>query len=135
MLSTAQYTENPTTVRSVFLIAQDKTIKLMMSYPPTTGRNFDEILRALDSLQLTTAQKLATPANWNLGEKCVLTGNVKESVNIRFGHSNIESVKPYLNYVDPEKLCIEPQAVFKNTSPLKSLPNPESGNDTYPFAK
>ena len=60
------------TVRSVFVIAPDKTIKLMITYPASTGRNFDELLRVVDSLQLTAYHKVATPANWNNGDDCVI---------------------------------------------------------------
>lgn len=58
------------TVRSVFVIGPDKTIKLIITYPASTGRNFDELLRVIDSLQLTAYQKVATPANWNQGQEC-----------------------------------------------------------------
>ena len=61
------------TVRSVFVIGPDKKIKLTLTYPASTGRNFDEILRVIDSLQLTAERKLATPANWKSGEDCIIT--------------------------------------------------------------
>src|ERR1700729_3018473 len=64
------------TVRSVFIIGPDKKIKLMMTYPMTTGRNFDEILRALDSLQSTAQHKVATPANWQPGDDVIIAGSV-----------------------------------------------------------
>ena len=64
------------TVRTVYVIGPDKKIKLMIAYPMTTGRNFDEILRVIDSLQLTATHRLATPANWRPGEDVVIAGSV-----------------------------------------------------------
>ena len=66
------------TVRNVFVIGPDKTIKLILVYPMTTGRNFDEVLRVLDSLQLTANHKVATPANWRQGEDVIIAGSVSE---------------------------------------------------------
>jgi thioredoxin-dependent peroxiredoxin len=83
------------TVRSVFLIGPDKKIKLVLTYPMTTGRNFDEILRALDSIQLTAQYQVATPANWKQGEDVIITPAVSdEDAKARFG--SYESVLPYL---------------------------------------
>ena len=83
------------TVRTVFIIAPDKKIKLMQSYPVNTGRNFDEILRALDSIQLTAAHKVATPANWKQGEDVIITGAIsnEDADKIFPGY---KTVKPYL---------------------------------------
>ncbi|WP_299433617.1 peroxiredoxin [uncultured Aquimarina sp.] len=84
------------TVRSVFVIAPDKTIKLTITYPASTGRNFDELLRVIDSLQLTAYHKVATPANWNQGDDCVIVPSVSnEDIPSLFpkGHKEI---KPYL---------------------------------------
>jgi alkyl hydroperoxide reductase subunit AhpC len=84
------------TVRSLFVIAPDKTIKLIISYPASTGRNFQEILRVIDSLQLTANYSVATPADWKQGEDVVITPAVKdEDVPAKFpkGHTVI---KPYL---------------------------------------
>ena len=84
------------TVRSVFVIGPDKKIKLMITYPASTGRNFDEIIRVIDSLQLTAKYSVATPANWKHGEDVIITAAVKdEDVATRFpkGHNRI---KPYL---------------------------------------
>ncbi len=64
------------TVRSVFIVGPDKKIKLMLTYPMTTGRNFDEILRVLDSMQLTAKHKVATPVNWKQGEDVIIAGSV-----------------------------------------------------------
>ena len=86
------------TVRSVFVIGPDKKIKLMLTYPASTGRNFDEILRVVDSLQLTAVHKLATPVNWNSGEDCIIVPAVTdEEADQTF--SDIRRVKPYLRYV------------------------------------
>jgi len=84
------------TVRSVFVIAPDKKIKLTLTYPASTGRNFDEILRVVDSLQLTAGYSVATPANWKHGEDVIITPAVKdEDIAAKFpkGHTRI---KPYL---------------------------------------
>lgn len=82
-------------VRTVFVIGPDKRIKLHMAYPMTTGRNFDEILRVLDSLQLTAKHKVATPANWKQGDDVIITGAVsnQEADQIFPGY---RTVKPYL---------------------------------------
>lgn len=88
--------DNTLTVRSVFIIAPDKSIKLILIYPASTGRNFDELVRVIDSLQLTAYQKLATPANWKNGDDCVVSPAVKtEDIPALFpkGHTVI---KPYL---------------------------------------
>ncbi|MFL1894346.1 peroxiredoxin [Aquimarina sp. 2-A2] len=82
------------TVRSVFVIGPDKKIKLTITYPASTGRNFDELLRVIDSLQLTANYKVATPANWNHGEDCVISPAVtNEEIPTLFpkGHTEIRS--------------------------------------------
>jgi alkyl hydroperoxide reductase subunit AhpC len=84
------------TVRSVFVIGPDKKIKLIISYPASTGRNFDELLRVIDSLQLTANYSVATPANWKQGEDVVISPSIKdEDIPAKFpkGHTKI---KPYL---------------------------------------
>lgn len=84
------------TVRSVFVIAPDKTVKLMLVYPASTGRNFDELLRVIDSLQLTAYHKVATPANWKQGDDCVIVPAVtNEQIPTLFPKGYTE-VKPYL---------------------------------------
>lgn len=84
------------TVRSVFVIAPDKTIKLTITYPASTGRNFDELLRVIDSLQLTAYHKVATPANWNQGDDCVIVPSVSnEEIPVLFPKGYTE-IKPYL---------------------------------------
>ncbi len=83
------------TVRSVFVVGPDKKIKLTLTYPMTTGRNFDELLRALDSIQLTANHQVATPANWVQGEDVIITPAVSnDEAKSRFG--GFESVLPYL---------------------------------------
>ncbi len=83
------------TVRTVFIIGPDKKVKLALTYPMTTGRNFDEILRALDSIQLTATHQVATPANWKHGEDVIVTAAVSdEDANARFG--SFEKKLPYL---------------------------------------
>ncbi|MDA2911546.1 peroxiredoxin [Nitrospiraceae bacterium AH_259_D15_M11_P09] len=86
------------TVRSVFVIGADKKIKLMITYPASTGRNFDEILRVVDSLQLTAKYQVATPVNWKDGEECIIVPAVTDDqIPSKFpkGH---RAVKPYLRY-------------------------------------
>jgi alkyl hydroperoxide reductase subunit AhpC len=84
------------TVRSVFIIGPDKRIKLMLTYPASTGRNFDELLRVIDSLQLTANYSVATPANWKDGEQVVISTAVKdEDIAAKFP-KGYERVKPYL---------------------------------------
>jgi alkyl hydroperoxide reductase subunit AhpC len=94
----------PMTVRSVFIIGPDRKAKLIFTYPPSTGRNFVEILRVLDSLQLTAGQSLATPANWVKGEKCVILPSVNaEDAAAKFpGFETLElpSGKAYLRMTD-----------------------------------
>lgn len=83
------------TVRSVFIIGPDKRIKLMLTYPMTTGRNFDEILRVLDSMQLTARYKVATPVNWKPGEDVIITPAVGDEEAAR-SFPGFKTIKPYL---------------------------------------
>jgi alkyl hydroperoxide reductase subunit AhpC len=83
------------TVRSVFIIAPDKSIKLMITYPASTGRNFDEILRVIDSLQLTVNLSLATPANWNQGDDVIISPSVSDEEAAERFPDHVK-VKPYL---------------------------------------
>src|SRR5205823_6438343 len=87
------------TVRTVFVIAPDKKIKLMLSYPMTTGRNFDEVLRVLDSIQLTTKHKVATPVNWKPGEDVIIAGAVSDDEAKRLYPEGWKAPKPYLRVV------------------------------------
>lgn len=84
------------TVRSVFIIAPDKTVKLIITYPASTGRNFDELLRVIDSLQLTAYHKVATPANWNNGDDCVVVPAVATKDIAGLFPKGFKEVKPYL---------------------------------------
>lgn len=85
------------TVRSVFIIGPDKRIKLMLTYPMATGRNFDEILRALDSLQLTAKHKVATPVNWKNGDDVIIVTAVNDAdAKATFGE--FRTLKPYLRF-------------------------------------
>ena len=82
-------------VRTVFVVGPDKRIKLHLAYPMTTGRNFDEVLRVLDSMQLTARHKVATPANWKQGEDVIITGAVSNEEADRI-FPGYKTVKPYL---------------------------------------
>ena len=87
------------TVRSIFIIGPDKKIKLMLMYPMTTGRNFNEILRVIDSMQLTNNYKVATPANWNDGDDVIIISSVSdEQAKERFPEG-WKTIKPYLRIV------------------------------------
>jgi thioredoxin-dependent peroxiredoxin len=86
------------TVRSVFIIGPDKKIKLTLTYPASTGRNFLEILRVIDSLQLTAVRKLATPANWNQGEDCIVVPAVSDADAEKMFPKGVRKIKPYLRY-------------------------------------
>ncbi|MEO7709447.1 MAG: peroxiredoxin [Caldimonas sp.] len=90
---------NNATVRSVFIVGPDKKIKLMLTYPMTTGRNFDEILRVLDSMQLTLAHKVATPVNWKPGEDVIIAGSVSDEDAKKIWPEGWKSPKPYLRIV------------------------------------
>jgi thioredoxin-dependent peroxiredoxin len=87
------------TVRNVFIIGPDKKIKLILVYPMTTGRNFDEILRVIDSLQLTAKHKVATPANWKQGEEVVIAGSVSDEDARKTYPDGWKTPKPYLRIV------------------------------------
>lgn len=87
------------TVRSVFVVAPDKNIKLMITYPMTTGRNFDEILRVIDSMQLTEEYKVATPVNWQQGEDVIIVPAVSNEEAEKIYPDGWETVKPYLRKV------------------------------------
>lgn len=86
------------TVRSVFIIGPDKKIKLTLTYPASTGRNFHEILRVIDSLQLTANHSVATPANWNHGEDVIVVPAVSTEDAIKKFPKGVKVVKPYLRY-------------------------------------
>ena len=84
------------TVRSVFVIGNDKKVKLIITYPASTGRNFDELLRVIDSLQLTAYRKLATPANWKSGDDCVISPSVTNEEIPALFPKGYKEIKPYL---------------------------------------
>jgi len=86
------------TVRSVFIVGPDKKIKLTLTYPASTGRNFFEILRVIDSLQLTADHSVATPANWNHGEDVIVVPAVSTEDAIKKFPKGVKIVKPYLRY-------------------------------------
>lgn len=96
---------NTTTVRSVFIIDPSKKIRLTMCYPPSTGRNFKEILRVIDSLQLTDSHSIATPANWEWGCECVILPSIvdPEEIKQKFPKGYRE-LKPYLR-LTPQPVC------------------------------
>ena len=87
------------TVRSLFIIGPDKKVKLQLTYPMTTGRNFDEILRVLDSMQLTAAHKVATPANWKNGEDVIIVPAVSDAEAKEKFPQGWKTVKPYMRVV------------------------------------
>jgi alkyl hydroperoxide reductase subunit AhpC len=91
------------TVRSVFVIGPDKKIKLILTYPASAGRNFDEILRVIDSLQLTSNFKVATPANWKRGEDVIIAGTVSDEDAKKLFPQGWKTVKPYLRTVKQPK--------------------------------
>jgi alkyl hydroperoxide reductase subunit AhpC len=88
------------TVRNVFVIGPDKVVKLIIVYPMGTGRNFDEVLRVIDSLQLTAEKKLATPVNWQPGERAIIVPAVSDEDAKKLFPQGWEAKKPYLRYVD-----------------------------------
>ena len=87
------------TVRTVYVIGPDKNIKLMMTYPMTTGRNFDEILRVIDSMQLTAAHQVATPVNWKSGEDVIIVPAVSDEQAQQKYPDGWKTLKPYLRLV------------------------------------
>lgn len=92
------------TVRSLFVIGPDKKVKLMITYPASTGRNFNEVLRVIDSLQLTAGYSVATPADWKEGEDVIVVPAVSTEDAIRRFPKGIKVVKPYLRYTpQPDK--------------------------------
>jgi len=88
--------ENTMTVRSVYIVGPDKKVKLMLTYPASTGRNFDEILRVIDSLQLTANYKVATPADWKQGEDVIIVPAVSNEEAERLFDQGFTQIKPYL---------------------------------------
>lgn len=97
--ATARTPAQNATVRNVFIIGPDKTIKLVLVYPMTTGRNFDEVLRVVDSLQLTANHKVATPANWNQGDDVIIAGSVNDEAAKEIWPDGWEAPRPWLRIV------------------------------------
>jgi thioredoxin-dependent peroxiredoxin len=91
------------TVRTVFVIGPDKKIKLMLFYPMTTGRNFDELLRVIDSMQLTARHKVATPANWKQGQDVIIAGSVSDEEAKKQYPGGWKAPRPYLRIVSQPK--------------------------------
>ncbi len=87
------------TVRTVFVIGPDKKVKLLLAYPMTTGRNFDEVLRVLDSLQLTARHKVATPANWTRGDDVIIAGSVSDEEARKTYPEGWKAPRPYIRIV------------------------------------
>ena len=87
------------TVRNVFIIGPDKKIKLILVYPMTTGRNFDEVLRVIDSLQLTAKHKVATPVNWKHGEDVIIAGSVSDEEAKQQYPQGWKAPRPYIRIV------------------------------------
>ena len=87
------------TVRNVFVIGPDKKVKLILVYPMTTGRNFDEVLRVLDSLQLTAKHRVATPANWKQGEDVIIAGSVSDDEAKKIWPAGFKAPRPYIRIV------------------------------------
>ena len=94
---------NNATVRTVFVIGPDKKIKLTLSYPMITGRNFDEVMRVLDSIQLTTKHKVSTPVNWKQGGEVIISGTVSDEEAKKLYPSGWKAPKPYLRIVPQPK--------------------------------
>ena len=92
------HVDQKATVRSVFVIGPDKKIKLTLTYPASTGRNFAEILRVIDSLQLTANHKVATPADWKPGQDCIVVPAVSDADAKKLFPKGIRQVKSYLRY-------------------------------------
>jgi alkyl hydroperoxide reductase subunit AhpC len=91
------------TVRNVFVIGPDKKVKLILVYPMTTGRNFDEVLRVIDSLQLTAKHKVATPVNWKSGEDVIIAGSVSDDDAKKQYPQGWKAPKPYIRIVPQPK--------------------------------
>ena len=101
--ATARTPADNQTVRNVFVIGPDKKIKLILVYPMTTGRNFDEVLRVIDSLQLTATHKVATPANWKQGQDVIISGSVSDEDAKKQFPQGWKAPKPYLRITQQPK--------------------------------
>ena len=99
MIAGARTPADNQTVRNVFVIGPDKRVKLILVYPMTTGRNFDEVLRVIDSLQLTAKHAVSTPVNWKAGEDVIISGSVSDEQAKEKYPDGWESPKPYIRIV------------------------------------
>ena len=88
------------TVRTVFVVDPNKKVRMMMIYPPSAGRNFDEIIRVIDSLQITDRAKVSTPVNWRPGERAIISPSISDDQAREMFPQGWETKKPYLRYVD-----------------------------------
>lgn len=120
--------DNTLTVRSVYIIAPDKSIKLMITYPASTGRNFDELLRVIDSLQLTAYRKVATPANWRQGDDVVISPAVSNEEAKELFPKGFKEVKPYLR-MTPQPENDEGKTSSRTGSTGNRSDNPSEDNE------
>ena len=111
------------TVRSVFVIGPDKKIKLTLTYPASTGRNFDEILRVIDSLQLTAHHRVATPADWQPGNDCIIWPMVPDADAERLFPRGVRKLKPYLYFTPQPRINGEMESGQRTTQPQPKPPN------------
>ena len=95
------------TVRNVFVIGPDKKVKLLIAYPMTTGRNFDEVLRVIDSLQLTATHKVSTPVNWKPGEDVIIAGSVSDEEAKKTYPEGWRAPKPYIRIVPQPGVAVK----------------------------
>ena len=111
------------TVRNVFVIGPDKKVKLILIYPMTTGRNFDEVLRVIDSLQLTAEHKVATPAQWNLGDKVIIGGSVSNEEAKEIYPDGWEEPRPYIRIVPQTRASPEtpPQTRSRRSPTMRAV--------------
>jgi peroxiredoxin len=117
--------DNTMTVRSVFIIGPDKKLKLTLTYPASTGRNFNEILRVIDSLQLTANYKVATPADWQDGEDCIIVPAVSNEEADKLFDKGYKVIKPYLRTT--------PSPIAKRTDLL--CKRPSNGDDDLQYIR
>jgi thioredoxin-dependent peroxiredoxin len=110
-------------VRNVFVIGPDKTIKLNLVYPMTTGRNFDEVLRVVDSLQLTATHKVATPVNWRPGEDVIIATSVTDDDARRAYPRGWQAPRPYLRIV-PQPAAADPSVAASGLNEVATWPKP-----------
>ena len=107
------------TVRNVFVIGPDKKIKLILVYPMTTGRNFDEVLRVIDSLQLTANHKVATPAQWKNGDDVIIAGSVSDDEAKEIYPDGWESPRPYIRIVKQPRMSRSDAGLHAPGAPLR----------------